>query len=679
MQSAPIPDDDAIRLAALHSYRILDTDAEAAFDGCVDTLCRLYDVSIAAVSFIDRDRQWFKAARGLEGPETPRSIAFCGHVIADAAPLIVEDARSDPRFHDNPLVTGPPHIRFYAGAPLTTPDGHAVGVLCIQDQSPRRFTDEDLLPLRNIAELLVAQLELRHRENEERLRRQLEHRQRELEAIFRAATSVSLIKTDLQGIIREVSTGTEALFGYSRDELIGRPVSLVHRPEDRAHPEAIIEHLRNDSTPARREMELMRSDGSTFPTVFSVHPIADNDGNLIATLSVTFDISDQKRVKQALEQALRAKSDFLNAVSHDLRTPLNALLGFSQLLAEPNLAAEERERYAEYCQRSGERLHGLIDSLLELSRLQSGRLQARAEALDLPALLEGQCALYQPAAQTKGIDLTCRVDAGLPRWVRGDRTRLEQALSNLIDNAVKYTTAGAVTVTARPDGQRVAFSVEDTGPGIPTEARDQIFAAFDRGDYQGEQQGHGLGLSITREIAQLIGGELRLSSVEGRGTTFTLTAPLEALDDRRASRVQRPPTETPERPAPGLRILVAEDEPTNAILARTLLERLEARVTVVEDGVQALRAWREHSFDLLLLDLQMPGLDGLQLTRAIRDEESDRASAPVPIALFTAHARSEVEQQGFQAGCDEFLTKPARRDDLQALLARLAPRRTGGM
>ncbi|MCG5541062.1 MULTISPECIES: hybrid sensor histidine kinase/response regulator [unclassified Halorhodospira] len=675
MKSAPIPDDEHIRLAALYSYRILDTEAEAAFDRCVRTLCRIYDVPIAAVSFVDRDRQWFKSARGLEDCETPRSISFCGHVIAEGGLLVVEDARTDPRFHDNPLVTGPPGIRFYAGAPLVTPAGQPVGVLCIQDREPRTISKEELIPLEDLADLLIAQLELRHRENEQRLRRQLEHRQRELEAIFQAATSVSLIKTDLEGIIEETSTGTEALFGYARHELVGRPVSLVHLPEDRFHPEAIIEHLRHDSTPVRREMELLRSDGTTFPAVFSVHPITDSNNNLIATLSVTFDISDQKWVEQQLEQALRAKSDFLNAISHDLRTPLNALMGFSQLLAETDLTAEERRRYAEYCQRGGERLHGLIDSLLELSQLQSGRLQAHTEPLDLPSLIEGQCALYRPTARAKGIDLICRVDAGLPRWVRGDRTRLEQALSNLIDNAVKYTTAGGVTVTARPEGEQLAFAIEDTGPGIPAATRDQVFAAFDRGDYEGEQPGHGLGLAITREVAQMIGGDLHLHSVEGRGSTFTLTTPLEVLDDRRASRAQRPPTETTERPPPGLRILVAEDEPTNAMLAQTLLERMEARVTVVEDGASALRTWRQHPFDLLLLDLQMPGLDGLRLTRAIRDEEAEgRDAPPVPIALFTAHARSEVEQQGFEAGCDEFLTKPARRSDLEALLVRLAPR-----
>ncbi|ABM62913.1 ATP-binding protein [Halorhodospira halophila] len=670
MKSAPIPDNEHIRLAALYSYRILDTEAEAAFDRCVRTLCQIYQVPIATVTFVDRDRQWFKSAQGLEDCETPRSTSFCGHVVADGNPLVVEDTHQDPRFHDNPLVTSPPHIRFYAGVPLITPAGQPIGVLCIQDRQPRRFSDEDLIPLQDLAVLLISELELRHRENVQRLRRQLEHRQRELEAIFQAATSVSLIKTDLEGIIQETSTGTEALFGYARHELIGRPVALVHRPEDHTQPGTIIERLRNDRTPVRREMPLMRSDGSTFPALFSVHPITDAHDELIATLSVTFDISDQKRVEQELEQAVRAKSDFLNAVSHDLRTPLNALMGFSQLLAETDLTPEERQRYAEHCRRGGERLHGLIDSLLELSRLQSGGMRAHTEPLALPALIEEQCALFRPAAERKGIELACQISADLPRWIQGDRTRLEQALSNLIDNAIKYTEAGHVRITASAEGEQITLAVEDTGPGIPAENRDRIFAAFDRGNYQGEQQGHGLGLAIAREIAQLMGGNLHLDSEQGRGTTFTLTARLQTLCEETTPHAQRPCQPAKGPPQPGLRILVAEDDPTNAILARTLLERLDAQVTVVEDGVTALHTWRDGTFDLLLLDLQMPGLDGLQLARAIRHEENQEHRAPARIALFTAHARSEVEQRGFEAGCDEFLTKPARKGDLEALLAR---------
>ncbi|SEP95161.1 PAS domain S-box-containing protein [Ectothiorhodospira magna] len=365
----------------------------------------------------------------------------------------------------------------------------------------------------------------RHRAEaaEQQLRRELQRRQSELEGIFAAATSVSLIKVDLDLIIQEVSPGTVALFGYSREALLGQHVSMLHTqdPVDAT----------NEDLPIRVETELLRRDGSTFTACLTVHPVCDAQGKMVAALGVSFDISDQKRAERVLAEALETRTHFMNAVNHDLRTPLNTLMGFADLLADTDLTEGKRREYKHHCQQAGKKLLALVDSLLELSSLQAGGGHAVAETFNLHETIEWQFQNYHELARDRGLALEIFIDPAVPEWVTGDATKLDQLLSNLVSNAIKYTKEGRVDLKVHAQGQddRVTFLVSDTGEGISPERQERIFNAFDRGGYEGEQKGFGLGLTIVRELIDLLGGEMDLDSTPGVGSTFKLTLPLPAV------------------------------------------------------------------------------------------------------------------------------------------------------
>ena len=517
---------------------------------------------------------------------------------------------------------------------------------------------------------------------EQQLREQLQQRQQELEAIIEAASSVSLIKTDLNSVILEASTGAEALFGYDREELLGQHVSLLHTEADMERLPQYVDQLFREHQPIRLETELRRRDGSTFPALFTVHPITDQRGELVATLGVSFDISHQKRAERELAEAVEAKTTFLNAVSHDLRSPLNALTGFVELLAEPDLEEEQRQAYVQQCRRASGRLLELIDSLLDLSRLQAGRLELRPTPFDLHSAIEGQCTVYTALAQEHGLAFSCSIDPGVTHWVNADATRMGQILSNLLSNAIKYTNEGHIdlTVCTEPD-ERISFRVRDTGAGIPPNQQAHIFAAFDRAGYRGSRSGHGLGLAIVRELTELFGGEISLESTPGVGSTFTVTLPLPPVAAPGTDRATAADLSATTRPSGGdtqadpLRVLVADDQTVNVFLARTLLEQLGCTVTMAEDGAGALAAWQTRTFDALVLDRHMPGLDGDKLAEHIRAEEQAEGYPRVPIALYTAYARNEVEAVLESALFDAFLGKPLDRTELRQWIESLALRK----
>ncbi|BAU58665.1 diguanylate cyclase/phosphodiesterase with PAS/PAC sensor [Halorhodospira halochloris] len=519
---------------------------------------------------------------------------------------------------------------------------------------------------------------------EQQLRQQLQARKHDLEAIFAAAESVSLIKTDLNSVILEASTGAEVLFGYNREELIGRHVSLLHTDADSERLPGYVDPLCHEHQPVRMETELVRRDGSRFPALLTIHPITNSRGELVETLGVSFDISDQKRAAQELAEAVAAKTTFLNAVSHDLRSPLNALTGFVDLLTAPDLEEEQRQSYVQQCRHASGRLLELIDSLLDLSRLQAGRLKLRPAPFDLHAAIQSQCTVYRHLAGEHGLAFTCTCglfEAGVPQWVEADATRLGQILSNLLSNAIKYTQEGGIDLrvcTGLDD--RITFQVRDTGPGIPPDQQAHIFAAFDRAGYQGSRSGHGLGLAIVRELTELFGGKIALESTPGVGSTFSVTLPLtpvvapETERDAATDMKAASPALGEETPTSPLHVLVADDEQTNVFLAQVLLEQFGCTVTTAKNGTAALEAWRTQRLDALVLDRHMPDLDGVELAKRIRAEEQTEGCPRVPIALYTAYARSEVEAVLEGGLFDTFLGKPLDSTELRQWIKSLVGR-----
>ncbi len=369
------------------------------------------------------------------------------------------------------------------------------------------------------------------------------------------------------------------------------------------------------------------------------------------------------------------KSQFLATMSHEMRTPLHGILGLARQLRDGDAAPASREQARGLIERSGEHLLGLINDTLDFAKIEAGHMRLDEQPFDLVGVIEEVVALSGAGAHAKALSVDIDTDGLGPTggWMRGDAARVRQVLHNLMGNAVKFTERGRISVRAARDAQDgwVVVEVEDTGAGIAPEQLERVFDAFHQGEgtFNRRYVGTGLGLTIGRELARAMGGELSARSTPGRGSVFCLRAPLPpALPDT------LPPPDDEPAAAPPLvlrgRVLVAEDNPVNALVVEAMLRQFGIEVERADDGAQAVENWERHAPDLVLMDCQMPVMDGFAATRAIREREARLGRRRVTIVALTANAYDSDRERCFAAGMDEHLAKPFRDDELCALLAR---------
>ncbi|MCC5840256.1 MAG: PAS domain S-box protein [Opitutales bacterium] len=534
---------------------------------------------------------------------------------------------------------------------------------------------------RDVSEKMAAEAALR--ESEKRFRE-----------ILRCVETVSVQGYAMNGTVRYWNEASERFYGYTAEEAMGRNLlDLIIPTEMREAVKAEIAAMRATGKPIpAAELTLRRKDGSPV-TVYSSHALVQVPGKEPEFYCIDVDLTDRKRMEDALRAAMqaaetanRAKSEFLANMSHEIRTPMNGVIGMTDLLMETELDPTQRH-YAQIVQSSGNSLISLIDGILDFSKIEAGKVDLEEEPVHLPSLLKDFAHAWALQAREKGLAFHLVIDPALPQWVAGDDDRLRQILTNLVGNAIKFTETGTVwlraSLLARADASpedtaKVRVEVEDTGIGISEEAAKLLFHRFSQVDGSNTRRygGTGLGLAISKQLVGLMGGEIGAESRLGEGSTFSLTLPLRVLRD--------PLTEAPDKRTtpekteaaaemPARRILLAEDNPTNQIVAKALLAKLDLSAELAENGQAVLQAHRAAPFDIILMDVQMPVMDGLEATRSIRADEKDTGttgSTRCTIIGMTAHAMEEDRTTCLEAGMDDFIRKPVKLTELREALAR---------
>jgi signal transduction histidine kinase/CheY-like chemotaxis protein len=372
----------------------------------------------------------------------------------------------------------------------------------------------------------------------------------------------------------------------------------------------------------------------------------------------------------AAEAANAAKSTFLATMSHEIRTPLNGVLGMAQAMAGDELSDRQRDRLS-VIHRSGEALLAILNDVLDLSKIEAGKLELEHMEFELAEVARGAYSAFTALANKKGLSFALDIERARGRYM-GDPTRLRQILYNLISNALKFTEQGEIRVTAVREGDILQISVADTGVGIAPESLSKLFAKFDQLDSSTTRRfgGTGLGLAICRELASLMSGEITVQSDLGLGSTFTLRVPLVRIGDERP--VATVAEARAERPDIAMRVLAAEDNAVNQLVLKTLLHQMGVDPTVVDNGKLAVEAWEAGEWDVILMDVQMPVMDGVTATAAIRNREADLDRPRTPIIALTANAMSHQVEQYIAAGMDGHVAKPIQAAELFEALTRAA-------
>ncbi|MEM7213147.1 MAG: response regulator [Pseudomonadota bacterium] len=498
-----------------------------------------------------------------------------------------------------------------------------------------------------------------------------------------AASLDAIVTANEAGEIVEFNESAEWIFGWSRGEILGRKMdeTIIPHQHRAAHAAGMERYLATHEPhvvdAGRVELSALRKSGEEFPVELNITSVDSAEGELF--IAYLRDISQRKINDQKLIDARdkaetmdRAKSQFLAVMSHEMRTPLNGILGVLDLMRQTRLN-KQQDRYVRVASASGEILLEHVNEALDITRIEMGSMMLSPHPFDMRSVVEGVVDVLTPLAQEKDLALSLDFDPGMDRVFEGDSTRIGQILTNLIGNAIKFTDAGEIKVVLSgihgADETSVSLVVSDTGRGIPADRLEDVFEDFVALSHsEGRQaRGDGLGLSISRKVARLIGGDLTVQSTLGKGSLFTLNLSLRRAQLAPTATHQRQVADTQVRSAAKKRILVVEDNAINRSVLRDMLERLGQSVEEAEDGLEGLRKAQKNAFDLIIMDLSMPLMDGIEAVRRIRGEEGPNQH--VRIVGLTAHGREEYRDRAIKAGMDGFFTKPIRFSALREVLS----------
>ncbi len=549
MIRAPVPDHEVDRIRALHSYGILDTPAEAAFDDLTLLAASISQQPISLISLVDSSRQWFKSRFGISLHETSRDHSFCAHAILETGPFIIHDASVDSRFANNPLVVGEPRIRFYAGFPLINSEGFELGTLCVLGPEPSTMTDDQIEAMYRLARQTSAQLELKR-------------------------TASRLLEA-----LRQVDSASQSI----------------------------------------RRLEDMRG-------------------------------------------------RFLASASHEMLTPLNAVIGLSELLSSSGLTADQK-LMCQSIQRGGEHLQMLFNGMLDLAAFESGQVTLAREDLDLRTEVSKVFNILDALARTHSVSLTLNEAPAATTSRQGDPLRIRQILTHLIEHAIKSGEHNRVEVKIsdlEAVSSRAGVLVEVRGDGSRLKVQASVSSKIIPSQHQ-PGTNFTIGLAVTKRLVRAMTGILKLIPAPSGAVTYSLELPL-----GKWARMTASSDEAPAGNVNGLRVLVVDDNEVNRMVLVRVLKKLSCVPLTACDGAQAV-AVNPADYDFVFMDCQMPVMDGFAATAAIRQREAGLGLTRTPIVAVTASMTAQELLSCGDQGMDGFLTKPINSERVKAMLLKNRP------
>lgn len=695
------------RLDALQDLEILGTASEADLDGLASLAAVVCDTEMAAISFVDAGREWFKATVGFEESELARSDSIVSAFVdGDEDILVVEDA-ADERWREY-LFLEARRIRFLAAMPLTTPDGFRVGALTVMGTAPGTLSSAQRRALRLLCTHVMDRLQLRRSnmllfllEQEDALRSFYEltadaglELPDQLNRLLNFGCQLFGMDAGLVGHMTSTGYEIDEVYGpeafpLRRGQILdvedtycaevirsGRPAAV---PDVRGTPFAERHAYREFGLQAYLGSPLI-VDGSVYGCIsfFGLDPHARAfDSREIDMQNVMANWVSGRlarvRAESQRDVAYRARADFLARMSHEIRTPLHGVIGMVELLKATELD-DEQHALTNTLEVSAQTLLDVINDVLDFSKLEAGKLTLETARLDLEEVVSEALEILRPSATGKGLTLRQTRDAGLPREFTGDRTRLRQVLINVVGNAVKYTPSGEVAVEiARPPAGTAAsveIRIRDTGIGIDPSRLSAIFEPFEQAESSTTRRfgGTGLGLTICASLVRLMGGTIEVDSEPGRGSTFAVRLPLEAWEEAAQSSAAPAPASEAVPAWDGANVLVVDDNETNRVIAMRMLARLGVRSDAAPDGQSGVERAAAGGYDLLLMDISMPVMDGFEALRQLREQ-----GLSVPILAMTASVTPEERETARDAGFTDVLAKPFTLAELTESLRRHLP------
>ncbi|MEQ8239594.1 MAG: response regulator [Cyclobacteriaceae bacterium] len=664
------PCNETDRIKNLRSYEILDSSRDSSFDNIATLASQVSDCPIALISLVDVDRQWFKSTVGIELNETQRSISFCAHtILTPEKPLIITDTQKDERFQKSPLVCGAPNIRFYAGFPIVTEEGYCIGTLCVIDQKPRKINGNKKKMLHLLSTQITNLLTLHRKKNNLNVLSKIVNQSNNMIVVF-----------DNKYNYEYANPMFVKRSGYTLKEIIGKNAMdiLIGSETDMKDIEALLISAHESQEEKEKEICLQPKSGESFWVKIAFKMVYDEHHRVRKHIGILMDINEfkikQQQLIQAKEEAqegARMKEQFLSNMSHEIRTPMNGIIGLSNILLEDHSLSTKDMKLVSHINYSAESLLRILNDILDYSKINAEKLTFENINFDLIKVFDELKGSFGLIAKEKGLDFQVKIDKKIPKFVAGDPTRMNQILRNIVGNAVKFTELGGIYIQVdlieyNMEGPVLEVCVSDTGIGIPKSQLKTIFNEFEQGrDYiSSKYGGTGLGMSIANRLVERFGGILSVSSQEGVGTDCKFSLQLNNPIIDTGQKETYIDLENDILKNKTIKVLVADDNDMNQIVTQDSLEKIGCQVQIAENGKECVDLFIKGNYDLILMDVQMPIMNGLDATRAIRLLDSD-----IPILAMTASVMEHDKIKCLEAGMNQIIAKPIKTRELNAIIS----------